>query len=168
MGRHFIVLLVALIASACGSGSSEISVDDAAVVLDDAVSPAMNAEAPPVENEDIAAFFARFKSTVRANDAEAVANMAEFPFELGGMTREQFLDDYYASTFGEGDFRERLLAGSPAALRDEGDGRFSFSALVTWDCGDLAEEFDCESAAVFYFGRNAEGHWRLVDMMFAG
>ena len=168
MHRHFLVLLVALIASACGAGSSEVSVDDASVVLDDATSPAINADAPVDEIEDIAAFFARFKSTVRANDARAVANMAEFPFELGGMTREQFLDEYYASTFGEGDFRERLLAGSPAALRDEGDGRFSFSSLVTWDCGDLAEEFDCESAAVFYFGRNAEGQWRLVDMMFAG
>ena len=111
MHRHFIVLLVALIASACGPGSSEVSVDDSAVVLDDTVSQNVDVGTPVAENEDIAAFFARFKSTVRANDAEAVANMAEFPFELGGMTREQFLDDYYASTFGEGDFRERLLAG---------------------------------------------------------
>jgi len=168
MHRHFLVLLVALIASACGAGSSEVSVDDAAVVSDDAVSPAMSAEAPPVENEDIAAFFARFKSTVRANDVEAVVNMFEFPFEMGGMTREQFLTDYYPSTFGEGEFRDRLLAGSPAALRDEGDGRFSFSAHITWDCGDAPEEFNCESSAVCYFGRNAEGHWRLVDMMFTG
>ena len=129
----------------------------------------MNAEASPAENEDITAFFARFKSTVRANDAEAVANMAEFPFEMGGLERDAFLTEFYPSILGEGGFRDRLLAGSPAALRDEGDGRYSFSALVT-GCGDveMEGEFDCESAAVFYFGRNAEGHWRLVDVMLAG
>ena len=167
MHRHFIVFLVASIAVGCGTGLDEPA-GNSAVVLDDADSPAVNAEAPAGETEDIAAFFARFKSTVRANDAEAVANMAEFPFEMDGITREQFLSEYYTSTFGEGEFRESLLAGSPAALRDDGDGRYSFSALVAWDCGDLEEEFDCESAAVFYFGRNGEGHWRLVDMMFAG
>ena len=138
MRRHFIVLLVALIASACGSGSSEISVDDAAVVLDDATSPAMNADAPTVENEDIAAFFARFKSTVRANDAEAVANMAEFPFELGGMTREQFLDDYYASTFGEGDFRERLLRCATRAMGASPSRRSLRGIAAIWQRSSIA------------------------------
>jgi len=166
MHRRFFVVLFALIAAGCASGS-EAPVDDS-TTLDGANSPAINTDTDVIEEEDVAAFFARFKSTVRANDPEAVANMAEFPFEMGGMTRDEFLDDYYAATFGEGDFRDRLLAGSPASLRDEGDGRYFFMALVTEDCGDLAEEFDCESAAVFYFGRNAEGHWRLVDMMFAG
>lgn len=166
MRQAFIILVVALIAVGCGSGA-DAPVDDSSMVADDESTQAANADTPTGDNEDVAAFFARFKSTVRANDAEAVANMAEFPFELGGMSREQFLSDYYPTTLGDGDFRNRLLAASPAALSDEGDGRFSFAALVS-DCGEMEEEVDCESAAVFYFARNDQGHWRLVDMTFAG
>lgn len=166
MLRVIVVVLVSVIAAGCGSGADTLP--ENAGTIDDVSTTAVDAGTEGVEDEDVAAFFARFKSTVRANDAEAVANMAQFPFEMGGMTRDEFLTDNYASTLGEGDFRNRLLAGSPAALTDEGDGRYSFSALVTEDCGDLAEEFDCESAVVFYFGQNTEGHWRLVDMMFAG
>ncbi len=163
MLRHFFVLLASLMAIGCGSGEG-VPAEDATHVVDSSASPTSEGETQDVEIEDVAAFFARFKSTVRANDAEAVANMAAFP--LAGMTREQFLDESYTATFGEGGFRDRLLAASPAALVDQGEGRYSFSANVTGDCG--AEEFDCESAAVFYFARNAEGHWRLVDILYAG
>ncbi len=166
MRHYLIVVLFSMVVVGCGSGE-DLPSDETATGTSGAIAPTENAVADDIANEDVASFFARFKSTVRANDAEAVVNMAEFPFELGGIDREQFLSDYYASTLGEGEFRDRLLAGSPGALADEGDGRYSFAAHVT-DCGETEEEMDCESSVIFYFGQNAEGHWRLMDMMFAG
>lgn len=165
--RHYLVAaLFSFFLFGCGPGA-DAPPDDTVSTTEDVVAPPENRDANVAANEDAPAFFARFKSTVRANDAEAVANMAEFPFELSGIDRDQFLSEYYPTVFGDGEFRDRLLAGSPAALTDEGDGRFSFAAHVS-DCGDTEEATDCESSVIFYFGQNAEGHWRLVDMMFAG
>ncbi|MDX1439092.1 MAG: hypothetical protein R3284_04235 [Rubricoccaceae bacterium] len=163
MSRSGFLLSVLLLLVACAD--ENVDSTDPAIITETGETSSVPSVAEP-ESETVEAFFARFKSTVRANDVEAVANMASFPFELGGATREGFIADYYPWVLGEGDYRARLLAGSPGALRDEGDGRFSFTALVS-DCVDA--DVDCgESAAVFYFGQDEEGHWRLVDMMLAG
>lgn len=162
MLRFSLFLSLVLMLSACSAGSDESDELDGTSSLETQTEETSLVE----ESEDIQAFFARLKSTIRANDAEAVANMAMFPLE-SGMTREEFLSTHYQTSLGEGEFRDRLLAGSPGALNEEADGRYSFTALVS-DCGEEMQEFDCESAIVYYFAQNAEGHWRIADMMFAG
>lgn len=162
MSRIALFAVIVFVFVGCADGSDEVVEQGYAEEVETPTQP--TAEEP--ESEDVYAFFARFKATARANNPEALANMGEFPFADSGVTRQEFLDQYYEMALGDGAFRDRLLAGSPASLHEEEDGRYAFYALIN-DCAN-EDEYDCESAVVYYFGQNAEGHWRLVDMMFAG
>lgn len=120
------------------------------------------ADAPP--DTSITAFFSRFQAAVRQNDAAAVADLMVFPLEYANLGRAQFLDETYPVVLSEGAFRTRLLAASPAALEAQGDG-YAYQTVVDFCEG---EETACESSAVFRFGRDAQGRWRVVDLLLAG
>jgi hypothetical protein len=123
--------------------------------------------------ETIEAFFARFQEAVRGGDPEAVAALARFPLAGIEADREAFSADYYASSFGEGPFRDALLAASPDALEAMDDGSYRYMALVGYTeegevvAGD-APEAAYESAMILVFRPDGEGGWYLGEVHFAG
>ena len=143
-----------------------------APAADPAPGPIEDTTAVTVEPDtSVTAFFAHFQAAVREGQGDVVESMIDFPVPgLGdeGAARDVFLYTYYPSLFTEGDFRDRLLAASPRALEPDGEGGYTFQALVTSDCGDEGEPMDCESAAIYTFRRNAEGYWRIADINLAG
>lgn len=134
---------------------------------DDPAPVAIEADPAAPADTAVTAFFARFQAAVRRGEESAVEAMINFPVEGLGADRDAFRATYYPMLFADGAFRDRLLAASPRALEADGEGGYTFQALVT-GCDDGDDGTDCESAAVYTFRRDAEGRWRVADVHLAG